>query len=193
MKVSRGEVPATADEVIAARKRLNGWLAEGALRTEEEKMADLKRDSAVGLQQVALSRVFEHLCGHYDVLLDKCKEWDARYGRGALLIRVRHISQASRQVVVDWVTAEELKDRCFFTYWQAMQYNRDTEIMIAACFSDMSGRDGCQKSWYGGIFTKALASEWKQKFRLSPALRPWVPVEDSLSPSSAWERGAPRR
>eukprot|EP00899_Mesostigma_viride_P017907 jgi/Mesvir1/26117/Mv06834-RA.1 len=84
MKVSRGEVPATADEVIAARKRLNGWLAEGALRTEEEKMADLKRDSAVGLQQVALSRVFEHLCGHYDVLLDKCKEWDARYGRGAL-------------------------------------------------------------------------------------------------------------
>eukprot|EP00899_Mesostigma_viride_P004589 jgi/Mesvir1/14130/Mv23080-RA.1 len=176
MKVSRGEVPATADEVIAARKRLNGWLAEGALRTEEEKMADLKRDSAVGLQQVALSRVFEHLCGHYDVLLDKCKEWDARYGRGALLIRVRHVSQASRQVVVDWVTAEELKDRCFFTYWQAMQYNRDTEIMIAACFSDMSGRDGCQKSWYGGIFTKALASEWKQKFRLSPALRPWVPV-----------------
>eukprot|EP00899_Mesostigma_viride_P007018 jgi/Mesvir1/16317/Mv03746-RA.1 len=128
-------------------------------------MADLKRDSAVGLQQVALSRVFEHLCGHYDVLLDKCKEWDARYGRGALLIRVRHISQASRQVVVDWVTAEEFEGPLLLHLLAGDAVQQGHRNHDRACFSDMSGRDGCQKSWYGGIFTKALASEWKQKFR----------------------------
>eukprot|EP00899_Mesostigma_viride_P001056 jgi/Mesvir1/10951/Mv11492-RA.1 len=183
MKVSRGEVPATADEVDAARARLNDWLAEGAVRTEDEKMAVLKMDAAVGLQQVALSGVFMHVCAHFDSVLEKCKEMHEKHGRGALLVRVRHISQAERQVVVDWVTADDLKERCFFTYWQAMQHNKDAEIMLAARFSDMSGGDGCKSAWYGKIFTKALAAEWAEMFDApSIPVRPWVGVVSSPAP-----------
>eukprot|EP00899_Mesostigma_viride_P025987 jgi/Mesvir1/6573/Mv16828-RA.1 len=155
-------------------------------------MADLKRDSAVGLQQVALSRVFEHLCGHYDVLLDKCKEWDARYGRGALLIRVRHISQASRQVVVDWVTAEELKDRCFFTYWQAMQYNRDTEIMIAPVSATCPAVTDARSHGTAGFSPRLSPASGNR----SSACRPrcaWVPVRRLPLPLQCMGKGCAKR
>eukprot|EP00899_Mesostigma_viride_P029252 jgi/Mesvir1/9511/Mv08937-RA.1 len=162
IRVSRGEVPANERKVVIARNRLDGWIA-GILRPRSQAVTDVARQvsSSGARHRLAVSNVWRHLHAHFDRVLEECKEMHDGYGRGALLIRVHHLTQAARSVIVDWVTAGELREACLQTYWRAMMYNDQTEFVVAFCFADPA--DSRRKMWVSELMTKPKSDKWMEK------------------------------
>eukprot|EP00899_Mesostigma_viride_P023057 jgi/Mesvir1/3936/Mv17841-RA.1 len=129
--------------------------------------------------RLAVSNVWRHLHAHFDRVLEECKEMHDGYGRGALLIRVHHLTQAARSVIVDWVTAGELREACLQTYWRAMMYNDQTEFVVAFCFADPA--DSRRKMWVSELMTKPKSDKWMEKNPepAVPPFRTWTRVNAS--------------
>eukprot|EP00899_Mesostigma_viride_P004194 jgi/Mesvir1/13776/Mv01202-RA.1 len=180
IRVSRGEVPANERKVVIARNRLDGWIA-GILRPRSQAVTDVARQvsSSGARHRLAVSNVWRHLHAHFDRVLEECKEMHDGYGRGALLIRVHHLTQAARSVIVDWVTAGELREACLQTYWRAMMYNDQTEFVVAFCFADPA--DSRRKMWVSELMTKPKSDKWMEKNPepAVPPFRTWTRVNAS--------------
>eukprot|EP00899_Mesostigma_viride_P001055 jgi/Mesvir1/10950/Mv11491-RA.1 len=183
VRVSRGEVPANERGVAIARNRLEAWLASvleprsGAAREAAKEVS-----SSASRHRLAVSNVWRHLHAHFDRVLEECEEMRDGYGRGALLVRVHHLTQAARSVIVDWATTDELKEACLRTYWRAMMHDDRSEFVVAICFEDPGGSR--RHMWVSELMTKSKSSKWMEKNPgpAVPPFRTWTRVNASGEP-----------
>eukprot|EP00899_Mesostigma_viride_P000389 jgi/Mesvir1/10350/Mv10551-RA.1 len=186
----RGEIPSTERELEAARETLLSWLLllseEAMPLTKEVKAAHTRIAALDGDLGAAMSNLFAHVFHHFDYVHRKCEEMHERHGRGALVIRVHHLTQAKRRVVVDWTTLDDLKKACAFSYWAAMQYDRRNEVVVCVCFTDTSETrfDTRLQMWRARIVDRdACAKEAAAMKLLAPVpFRPWVPLDAKDAP-----------
>eukprot|EP00899_Mesostigma_viride_P005105 jgi/Mesvir1/14596/Mv05267-RA.1 len=133
-EISRGEVAASMAKVVKARELLNEWFQENMNSTDTGDETRTLQAARARFLRHGVPNLMRHLETRADYVHSKCKEMAAEHGRGAVLFRVDRLAHANESVVLDWVTAEEMKEIDYETYWAVHSHNQDKEFAAVFVF-----------------------------------------------------------